>query len=170
MPNYSSLSRALPAMLVLLIACNGDPSGPGSDALFRWTFGEDLEGWSAGTDQSGGWGDVALSNNDSQDDPADEDDGSVKLDGTGDPGEPNAWIFRTVSLPADARTLSYWAAGHNRDGADSHLRVRLVEGTGASHTLADWEVFSGSEGVHDWEQRSVSIAAYAGQTVSLYFE
>jgi hypothetical protein len=61
-------------------------------------------------------------------------------------------------------------AGHNRDGADANLRVRLVDEGGTSHTLRDWEEFTGSEGVRNWEERTVSIAAFAGQTVTLFFE
>jgi hypothetical protein len=158
-------------LLCIAVGCNGDdPAGPGNTELFRWSFGSDLEGWQTGADDAGGWGDVTVVNADRQDDPPDEEKGSVKLDGTGDPGEPNAWIHRGIALPAHARTLAYWAAGHNRNGGDAALRVRLVDGGGTSHTLADWEEFTGSEGVHHWESRSVSIAAYAGQTVTLYFE
>jgi hypothetical protein len=166
------VSRIVPIGLLLAAgACGGnDATGPVNDVLLRWTFGSDLEGWSDATTSSGGWGTVDLSNNDSQNDAPDDEDGSVKLDGVGGPGEPNAWIFRSVVLPANAATLSWWAAGHDRDGGDAELRVRLVDGNGASHTLADWEEFTGSAGTHHWELRSAAIAAYAGQTVTLYFE
>lgn len=178
MPTRTVLHRFLlagAAALALSTACSdGDgPGGPAPDpVLFRWTFGDDLEGWTEGTTPSANsWGSVALSNADALDDPAESDDGSVKLDGTGDPGLPNAWIYHTgLDLPADAGTLAYWAAGHDRDGGDAALRVVVVDEGGTAHTLADWEEFSGSEGVHNWEQRMVSLAAYAGQTVTLFFE
>lgn len=158
------------AALVFVAGCDGGATDSDS-VLIRWTFGDDLEDWEAGTDQSGGWGDVAMSNHDALPDASDEDDGSVKLDGTGDPGEPNAWIYNNdLALPDDAATLAYYAAGHDRDGGDSNLRVRLVDGSGTGHTLSDWEEFTGSEGEHNWEERMVSVAAYAGQTVTLFFE
>lgn len=152
-----------------LSACS--ENGSEAEAIIhRWTFGDDLEGWNEGTDDSGGWGDVALSNADALPDAPDEEDGSVKLDGTGDPGEPNAWIFRTLTLDDEAETLAWWAAGHDRDGGNANLRVRLVDGSESSHTLRDWEEFTGSEDENNWEERMVSIAAYAGQNVTLYFE
>lgn len=172
MLDRSMIRRILPAGLLLFtVACSDDdPAGPSNDLLFRWTFGSDLEGWSEDSDDSGGWGSVSMSNADSQNDAPDDEDGSVKLDGVGDPGEPNAWIHRSVALPADAATMSYFAAGHDRNGGDANLRVRLVDGSGASHTLADWEEFTGTAAGQTWESRSVSIAAYAGQTVTLFFE
>ncbi|MGH7586927.1 MAG: choice-of-anchor J domain-containing protein [Gemmatimonadales bacterium] len=179
MPAGTMLRRSLlgagAAALVLSLACSDDdgPGGPSDDSvLLRWTFGEDLEGWSEGTTPSASsWGTVVVTDADALDDPSDADEGSAKLDGVGDPGSPNAWIHHAdLELPADATTLAWWAAGHNRDGANAALRVQLVDGNGDTHLLADWEEFTGSEGVRNWEERSVSVAAYAGQTVALYFE
>lgn len=176
---FPTLRRMLAGGLAVLAlgltaACgDDDPAGPANDTIiFRWTFGDDLEGWTGGTTPSANsWGDVALANADALPDAPDEDDGSVKLDGTGDPGLPNAWIYHTdLALPADAATLAYYAAGHDRDGGNSNLRVVLLDEGGTNHTLADWEEFTGSEGDHHWEERVVSIAAYAGQTVTLFFE
>ena len=157
--------------LVLAAACgDDDPSAPSNDeVIFRWTFPDDLDGWNPGTDGAGGT--AVHSGADALASPTASEEGSVKLDGVGDPGDPNAWIFRTdVVLPADATTLAWWAAGHNQDGANANLRVRLVDESATEHTLADWEEFSGSAGTRNWEERTVSVAAFAGQTVALYFE
>lgn len=160
--------------LVMATACGDDdgPSDPGVDpVVYRWVFGDDLEGWEDGTAEVGSWGTVSISNNDALPNATDEEDGSVRLDGVGDPGVPNAWIVRTgLSLPADAETLAWWAAGHDRDGGNATLRVRLVDGAGVSHMIRDWDEFTGSEGTHHWEERTASIAAWAGQTVALWFE
>ena len=161
------------ASVALTTACgDDDPSAPANDeVIFRWTFPDDLDGWDTGMDDAGGWGTAVHSGADALASPTAAEEGSVKLDGVGDPGEPNAWIFRTdVVLPDDATTLAYWAAGHNQDGANAHLRVRLVDESATNHTLADWEEFSGTAGTRNWEERMVSVAAFAGQTVALYFE
>ncbi len=49
---------------------------------------------------------------------------------------------------------------------DGALRVRLVDDDGASHILLPWEVLAGDS----WRQRTADIAAFAGQTVTLFFE
>ncbi len=40
------------------------------------------------------------------------------------------------------------------------------DGSGGSHLLLDWEVLAGET----WQSRAVSLAAFEGQTVTLYFE
>lgn len=134
--------------------------------ILRWAFGEDqeLDDWHTAGNA------IWLSWCDALPEPAESEEGCAKLDGTGDPGVPNSWIYRDVTLPSDARTLAWWASGHNRDGGDANLRVRLEGAGGTDHTLRDWEEFTGSEDVLNWEERMVSIAAYAGQNVTLYFE
>ncbi|HSE28888.1 MAG TPA: choice-of-anchor J domain-containing protein [Gemmatimonadales bacterium] len=143
-------------------ACDDDDgTGPGGGVVeMEWTFDADLEGWESGVDGAGGWGTVVQ---------LDDNGGVVKLDGVGDPGEPNAWIFQEITLSSTATTLRFRTSAHNKAGADAALRVR-VEAGGASTTLLDWEVLAGAEGQYLWAERSVSVAAYAGQTVTLYFE
>ena len=173
------LGRLVPIALataMVLPACSDDdgPSGPApnEDVIYEWSFGAtELNGWEVGFASVGSSGTVVHVSADHLDDPDPDEEGSAKLDGTGDPGVPNAWIVRAgVPLPADATTLAYWAAGHNQDGANANLRVRLVDGSAVEHTLADWEEFTGSAAGRNWEERTLSIAAYAGQTVSFYFE
>lgn len=118
-----------------------------------WEFSNDLEGWSPMGSA------IQL----------DREGGVVKLDGVGDPGVPNASISRTIVLPATASTLRFRTSAHDRDGADAALRVRL-ETNGQSTTLLDWEVLAGAEDVFLWHDRNVSLAPFAGQTVTLFFE
>ena len=55
----------------------------------------------------------------------------IGLDGTGKPGEPNAWITHDVEIPANARTLTFMTSAHNPDGADSKFLVALTALDGA---------------------------------------
>lgn len=149
---------------LLLPACDGGTGDDGGGAaLLSWSFEEDLEGWQEGEADEGSWGTVRWQKFGGN---------VVKLDGTGDEGNPNAWIYREVTLPEKARSLRFRTAPHNRNGADAALRVRLVE-NGTSTTLLDWEVlkFNGTDGGDlEFVERSVSVADFAGRTVTLYFE
>jgi hypothetical protein len=100
------------------------------------------------------------------------DTGVVKLDGTDSPDDvqPNAWIFRTVTIPAAATTLQLDVSAHDRDGANALYRVRLTDGGGASHTLIDWTEKSGIEGDLTFSTVTTGIGAFAGQTVTLFLE
>lgn len=160
------------AMLFIAIAlvaagCSAPPVGPSTDPLMLWTFDDDLEGWQAGTtadDES--WGSAEWRSWCG----SDRDEGCVKLDGTGDAGGPNAWIERTLELPAGATTLRALTTAHNRDGADSAYRVRLLDASDVEHVLIGWSASSGAEDAYDWIAIEASIAAFAGTTVTLFFE
>lgn len=99
-------------------------------------------------------------------------DGVIKLDGVDSPdnAEPNAWIFRTVAVPADATTLEFDVSAHDRDGANALYRVRLTDGSGGGHTLIDWTAKSGIEGSLTFSTVIADITAFAGQTVTLFLE
>lgn len=147
---------------VFLLSCDSASEG-GGEALLSWTFDEDLEGWQEGMADDESWGTVRWLKSFG---------GVVKLDGTGDRGNPNAWIYQEITLPKDARTLQFRTSAHNRNGADSALRVRLVEGSNST-TLLDWEVikFTGTDGGQlTFVDRNVSIRDFAGRTVTLFFE
>lgn len=132
-----------------------------------WTFDDDLEGWQARTTVSTeAWGSAQWREFCG----SDRADGCVKLDGTGDAGGPNAWIERTVDLPAAATTLRALTTSHNRAGADSWYRVRLVDAGGTEHVLVDWASSSSSAEAYAWFTIEASIAAFAGTTVTLFFE
>ncbi len=151
--------------MTLLFACSddsSDPTGPAPDpVLFSWTFEEDLEGWTAET-SSIDWGQARWTSNDG---------GIVQMDGVGnsDPGA-NGWVSRSIDLPSDATSLRFDTSAHNRNTGTGFLRVRLVDASAASTVLSDWEVMStGAEGF-DWESRELDVSAFAGQTVTLFFE
>lgn len=133
----------------------------------EWTFDTDLEGWLSGIDMDGGsWGSASWQDYCGTGRPA----GCVKLDGVGGPDVANAWIYRTVDLPADATTLRLDTSAHNRDGADSEYRVRLVDQSAAEHVLIPWTTTAGSEGVFHWSTVLADVSAYAGTTVTIYLE
>jgi hypothetical protein len=131
-----------------------------------WTFAEDLEGWQAGVTDGDGWGSADWRSWCG----SDRDRGCVILDGTGGAGSPNAWIERTLTLPSNATTLRALTTAHNRNGADSAYRVRLVDAGNVEHVLIDWSSSSGSEDAYDWFSIEASIAAFAGTSVTLFFE
>jgi hypothetical protein len=142
---------------------------PASEEIL-FTFDEDLEGWEEGTvpydDHSLGWGTAEWRDWCGDD----RDEGCVKLDGVGGEGEANAWVHRVIELPASVTTLEFETTAHDRAGGDSQYRVRLVDASGASTTLIDWTHTSGVEGSYIWEVISVSIAAWAGESVTIYLE
>lgn len=141
-----------------------------SDDELLFTFADDLEGWETGTidgddEEAEGWGTSQWQKWCGED----RDNGCVKLDGTGGEGAPNAWIQREIDIPASATSLSFLTSAHNRSGSDSDYRVRLVGANGAT-TLIDWTRTTGSPPDLTWISVTVSIAEWAGQTVTLYFE
>jgi len=139
-------------------------SGSSCESIL-FTFDDDLEGWQTGT--GGGELDsvVWLSG-------VGQPPGSVKLDGsdfgTSD-GQANSSIFNPIEIPSGATLLQFDTSAHNRDGADSELRVLLDFGK-ETITLLDWEVLSGAEDVYLWETRTVDISLFAGQTATFVFE
>jgi hypothetical protein len=155
------------ALALVATGCSAPPASGTTIPLAFWTFENDLEGWQPGTTTSDeAWGSAEWRSYCG----SDRDDGCVKLDGTGDAGGPNAWIERTIALPAGATTLRALTTAHNRSGADSFYRVRLVDAGGTEHVLVDWATSSGSEDAYDWFAIEASIAAFAGTTVTLFFE
>jgi hypothetical protein len=153
------------ALALLAAGCGSPPAGGSTTPLMAWTFDEDLEGWETGTTDDG-WGTAEWRSWCG----SDRDRGCVILDGTGGPGHANAWIQRTLALPSEATTLRAVTTAHNRDGADSDYRVRLIDASDVEHILIDWSTSSGSEDAYDWFAIEASIAAFAGTTVTLSFE
>jgi hypothetical protein len=95
----------------------------------------------------------------------------MKLDGVDaeDNQEPNAWIFRSVTIPAQATSLDLDVSAHDRAGANALYRVRLEDGSG-SHTLIDWTEKTGVEGSLTFSTVHADLSAFAGQTVTLFLE
>ena len=153
--------------LLMTLSCSEDEAPTGAENTIAFTFDADLDGWVPGI-AGGGLDAVRWIDWGGQPEGAVEMDGSDF--GTSD-GQANAWIYQEIELPGDATTLKFQTSTHDRDGANAHLRVRLVDAGGVSHTLIDWEVGEpGVEGQLVWIDKSVSIAAYAGQTVTIFFE
>jgi hypothetical protein len=158
---------ALPVSAALLLAgCSDDddsPSAPNdttSTVLVSSQFREDLDGWTGGTHATN-FGTVTW---------LDRGDGMVKLDGVGFDGDPNAWIWKEIDLPKNATTLKISTSAHDRgDGAVS-LRIRLVDADMTSHTILDWEEFDTGDEGFEFIPQSFDIAAFAGETVTFYFE
>ncbi len=133
-----------------------------SSPPLTYTFDADLDTWEAGVagpKSSKNWGTVYQ---------LDRNGGIVQLDGTGRPGAPNAWIHKTITLPADTGTLSFDVSAHDTAVSDSHFTVRVVDG-GTSTTLVD-EVVKGQESGLSFKTQSVDISAWAGKTVTFFFE
>lgn len=155
-----SMSRALVTVAILLLSTGSAAADP------FFTFDSDLEGWNTGTTDDG-WGTAEWRDFCGSDRPA----GCVKLDGVGGPGVPNAWIFKTIEIPSTATVLEFETTAHNRDGADSLYRVRLVDAGGIEHILVPWTVTAGEEAdVYLWEKVTVPISEFAGQQVTFFFE
>jgi hypothetical protein len=145
-------------LLTVAAACGSDRStGPRETLEFR--FESDLDGWSEGTTENG-WGTVVWLSRQT---------GVVKMDGVGGPGQPNAWIYRELVVPARARTLTFRASAHDRTGGDTDMRVR-VEQDGVSSTLLDWTRLEGVEGSLTWQNFSIGVSQLAGRTVVRFFE
>ena len=135
------------------------------DPLLEFRFESDLEGWETGT-TTDGWGTAQWRSWCGSGLPS----GCVKLDGVGGDGVANAWIFKTFDLPASVTTLELETTAHNRDGADSEYRIRIVDAGGVETILADWTASSGAEDQYFWDALSYDISSFAGQQVTVYLE
>jgi hypothetical protein len=133
-----------------------------------FTFAHDAEGWTlgglGGSCCAGNWGksrwllDVG----------AMDGKGVIEMDGSGDPGNPNAWITKSFVLPANVTTLQFDVWGHNRDDSDARLIVRIFDG--AFHTLDDEIIVGGPDNVLQIFTKQLNIAAWAGRSVTIWFE
>jgi hypothetical protein len=91
----------------------------------------------------------------------------VLLDGTLLTG---TWISKGFDLPANVTTLDFDVGGHNADGADARLVVRVVDANGST-TLLD-QVVTGTpkDTPRVLNRRTLSIAGWAGRRVTFFFE
>ncbi|HEY0733651.1 MAG TPA: M14 family zinc carboxypeptidase, partial [Herpetosiphonaceae bacterium] len=78
-------------------------------------------------------------------------------------------IYQTVTIPSNG-TLSYWwymTTTESGSTAYDYLRVRLYNSSGTLvTTLRSW---SNASGAGTWRQDSISLSAYAGQTLRVQF-
>jgi hypothetical protein len=86
--------------------------------------------------------------------------------GSPSPYNGNSTLTQTIAVPASGGTLSFWYNPHCPDTLtydQQQAQIRNTSGT----TLATVLNVCSNSGV--WTQRTYSMAAYAGQTVVLYF-
>jgi len=132
---------------------------PAERLLFRFNSG--LDSWSpgkAGPRGSSNWGSVS------------NEAGRVRLDGTGHPSAPNAWIFRTINLPQNASTMTFDVSADDAAHADAGFRVRLVAADGTQTDLKVGIARNVHPGHLDFQTITVNIAQWKGQAVTFYFE
>lgn len=92
--------------------------------------------------------------------------------------QPNSWISKRISLPAEVTTLEFDVAGHNAPMSDSEMRIRFVDSGNVSHTVLDWTRILGNQNPDpdqqrppvEFSHRTLDISIFAGQTVTVFFE
>ena len=95
--------------------------------------------------------------------------GYVRLDGNGKPSLPNAWISRTINLPQNATKLTFALSADDVAHADAGFQVRIVA-DGLSTALERGTAGNVHPGKLDFRTVSVGISAWAGKTVTFFFE
>jgi hypothetical protein len=75
----------------------------------------------------------------------------------------NSWFTRQIILPPNATTLSFDTLAVN----DGLLQVQIQPAVGGLVTLLPW---AGQSPANTWSALTTSLANYAGQAVTLYFE
>ncbi len=78
-------------------------------------------------------------------------------------------IYQTVTVPSNGTLSYYWYMTTQETGSTAYdyLRVRVLSSTGT--VLATLRTFSNASGAGQWRQDTISLAAYAGQTVRIQF-
>ena len=154
-------TRVLAATLAVLIATGcGDDSDPptgGDDLPISWDFDAGLEGWNGGAAAAAGHGGSVSSSS-----------GSVVLRGWGAPGEPDAWISQSVTLPAAAYRISARVISdclEADEDNDTYMRI-LLTASGSTTVLFGWQT------IHEnvYQTASGDLESFAGQTVTLRLE
>ncbi len=145
---------------------------PPADDQTVWDFDAGLDGWTGYVDNP--W-----------EDKIDEEDGwrpasSLNLSGlealSSDNDRPDAWIMRSVQIPAGATKITLIAGGIELGAklANSefiteemaNLRVLVRDEALNWHTILDWQPIDGLE----WLTFEADLSAFAGQTVTLSVE
>ena len=86
--------------------------------------------------------------------------------GSSSPYNGNSVLKETINVPASGGTLTYWYNPHCPDALTYDQQQAQIRNTAGS-TLATVMNVCSNSGV--WTQKTFSMAAYAGQTVVLYF-
>jgi hypothetical protein len=93
------------------------------------------------------------------------------LDGRGPASnrqEANAWITRTIALPAGATVFRFNASAHPLNDSRTRVRVRVVDG--ATSTVVFNQVLTGSAPARTFQTYDANIAPWAGKTVRIFVE
>lgn len=159
MPKHVPYTATMAAIvLIAATGCGDDSSGPTNDTLpITWNFDGGLEGWTGGSATAAGQGGAVSTSN-----------GTVTLQGWGAPGQPDAWISRSVALPDLAysiRVLAISDCAAAEDENDTSMRILLVDG-GDTAVLGEWQTVS----EQGYDLRSADLYEFAGQTVTLRIE
>jgi hypothetical protein len=79
-------------------------------------------------------------------------------------------VSQTVTVPSNGTLTYWWHLTTQESGATAYdrLRVRVLSSSGA--VLATPRTWSNASGANAWRQDSLSLGAYAGQTVRVEFQ
>ena len=155
-----ALAGSLLGVAVLTASACGDDSNPptgGEELPITWNFDAGLEGWTAGAAAAGDHGGSVTAGA-----------GSVVLRGWGSPGEPDAWITQSLTLPAAAYTIRVRAISDCAEAEaenDTYMRI-LLTASGSTTVLSDWQT------IHEdaYQTQSADLDSFAGQAVTLRIE
>jgi hypothetical protein len=159
------IARLLVAVIAAALAfgVGGAWSGAAAAPALKWTFNSGLQGWSSGRSGAPGssdWGKVSIERQGSN--------GYVRLDGNGDPANPNAWIFRTIQLPKTAKTVKYDISADDVPGSDAGFEIAIESG-GKTTILDKGNARNIVPNRLTFRTHSLDISEWAGKTVTLYF-
>lgn len=79
----------------------------------------------------------------------------------------NYLITSAITIPAQGATLTYWVVAQDQDWADEHYAIKVsTSGTSPANFTT---VFQETISRGPWMQKTVSLSAYAGQTIYVAF-
>lgn len=158
-PTARAATRVLAATLAVLMAtgCGDDSPTGGDDLPITWNFDAGLEGWSTEAAAAAGHGGSVSSSA-----------GTVVLRGWGAPGDPDAWITQSLTLPAAAYTIRVRAISDCAEAEadnDTYMRILLIA-SGSTTVLSDWQTIDEEA----YQTQSADLDQFAGETVTLRIE
>ncbi len=93
---------------------------------------------------------------------------SVLVGQTDEPLVGDSIIYQTVVVPAGGATLTFWTWCYSDDNVTYDQQVAQIRTSNNVTVLAT--IFNQASNARTWVKSTVSLAAWAGQTVSLYFK
>ena len=152
-------SLVVATALIFATGCGDDSDPPtgGNDLPITWNFDAGLEGWSSGAAAAAGHGGSVSSSA-----------GNVVMRAWGAPGEPDAWITQSLTLPSAAYTIRVRAVSDCAEADpenDTYMRI-LLTASGSTTVLSDWQTINENA----YQTQSADLDAFAGETVTLRIE